>query len=135
MRHIRSVLWKFSRWLYVLSSIMLLVLLVLVLKDASGVMWRGICLALFLGAVLYEVMWQTSRTDCLAMAGLMWIPVVLLCTVTILYGLVSGFVMWRWPADAVRCATTALPYALLTGGGLSVLLLAGMTVDAIFQRN
>lgn len=85
MRHIRSVLWKFSRGLYVLSSIMLLVLLVLVLKDASGVMWRGICLALFLGAVLYEVMWQTSRTDCLAVAGLMWISVVLLCTVTILY--------------------------------------------------
>ena len=80
MRHIRSVMWKFSRGLYVLSSIMLLVLLVLVLKDASGV-------------------------------------------------------MWRWPADAVRFATTALPYALLTGGGLSVLLLAGMTVGAIFQRN
>ncbi|WP_079903232.1 hypothetical protein [Salmonella enterica] len=54
MRHIRSVLWKFSRGLYVLSSIMLLVLLVLVLKDACGVMWRGICLALFLGAAVYR---------------------------------------------------------------------------------
>ncbi|WP_149796396.1 hypothetical protein [Salmonella enterica] len=130
MRHIRSVLWKFSRWLYVLSSIMLLVLLVLVLKDAGGVMWRSICLVLFIGAVLYEVMWRSDRKTCLEVITVMWFPAISLCTVTVLYGLVSGFVMWRWPADAVRYVVTGFPYALLAGGGLSVLFVLFLSLIA-----
>lgn len=135
MRHIRSVLWKFSRGLYVLSSIMLLVLLVLVLKDAGGGVWRSICLALFIGAVLHEAMWRSDRKTSLEVTGLMWFPAILLCMPLFLGGLVRGFVMWQWPVYEVHIAITGLPYALLAGGGLSVLLLAVMTVEAIFQRN
>ncbi|EBX1373436.1 hypothetical protein DQ824_18950 [Salmonella enterica subsp. enterica serovar Newport] len=114
---------------------MLLVLLVLVLKDASGVMWRGICLALFIGAVLYEAMWRSDRQSCPEVTGLMWFPAVLLCIPLFLGGLVRGFVMWQWPVAEVHMAITGLPYALLAGGGLSVLFLAGMTVEAILRRN
>ncbi|ENP1270568.1 hypothetical protein ACC622_001770 [Salmonella enterica] len=135
MRHIRSVLWKFSRGLYVLSSIMLLVLLVLVLKDASGVMWRGICLALFLGAVLYEVMWRSDRKTCLEVITVMWFPAILLCMALFLGGLVRGFVIWQWPADEVHMVITGLPYALLAGGGFSVLFLTVMTIVAQLTKS
>lgn len=130
MRHIRSVLWKFSRGLYVLSSMMLLALLALSFRDAGGVMWRSICLVLFIGAVLYEVMWRSDRKTCLEVITVMWFPAILLCTVTVLYGLVSRFVMWRWPADAVRYVVTGFPYALLTGGGLSVLFVLFLSLIA-----
>ncbi|ECB5847464.1 hypothetical protein HGC46_001836 [Salmonella enterica subsp. enterica serovar Stanley] len=135
MRHIRSVLWKFSRELYVLSSIMLLVLLVLVLKDADGVMWRGICLALFIGAVLYEAMWRSDRKNSLEVVGLMWFPAILLCMPLFLGGLVRGLVMWQWPVFEVHIAIIGLPYALLAGGVLSVLWLVVMTVEGILQGN
>ncbi|EAO5493975.1 hypothetical protein E9451_12280 [Salmonella enterica] len=141
MRHIHSVLWKFSRGLYVLSSIMLLVLLVLVFRDACGVMWRGICLALFIGAVLHEAMWRSARKNSPEVTGLMWFPAmmwfpaILLCMPLFLGGLVRGFVMWQWPVYEVHIAITGLPYALLAGGGLSVLWLVVMTVEGILQRN
>ncbi|MJZ41695.1 hypothetical protein DS487_12455 [Salmonella enterica subsp. enterica] len=135
MRHIHSVLWKFSRGLYVLSSIMLLVLLVLVLKDAGGGMWRGICLALFIGAVLYEVMWRSDRKTCLEVITVMWFPAILLCMALFLGGLVRGFVIWQWPADEVHMVITGLPYALLAGGGFSVLFLTVMTIVAQLTKS
>ncbi|EAA7382894.1 hypothetical protein S455_04125 [Salmonella enterica subsp. houtenae] len=98
-------------------------------------MWRGICLALFLGAVLYEVMWRSNRKNSLEVTGLMWFPAILLCMPLFLGGLVRGLVIWQWPVYEVYIAITGLPYALLAGGGLSVLLLAVMTVEGIFQRN
>ncbi|HCD7425047.1 TPA: hypothetical protein ND026_000484 [Citrobacter werkmanii] len=118
-----------------MSSIMLLALLALSFRDAGGVMWRSICLVLFIGAVLYEVMWRSDRQSCPEVTGLMWFPAVLLCIPLFLGGLVRGFVMWQWPVAEVHMAITGLPYALLAGGGLSVLFLAGMTVEAILRRN
>ncbi|HGP2369212.1 TPA: hypothetical protein ACLGWU_003368 [Salmonella enterica] len=118
-----------------MSSIMLLVLLVLVLKNASGVMWRGICLVLFIGAVLHEATWRSDRKTSLEVTGLMWFPAIWLCMPLFLGGLVRGLVIWQWPVYEVHIAITGLPYALLAGGGLSVLLLAAMTVEGILQRS
>ncbi|ECE7751462.1 hypothetical protein EUW85_19435 [Salmonella enterica subsp. enterica serovar Ngili] len=135
MKGVYAILRRFSRGLYVFSSMMLLVLLALLFRDAGGVMWRSICLALFIGAVLYEAMWRSDRQSCPEVTGLMWFPAVLLCIPLFLGGLVRGFVMWQWPVAEVHMAITGLPYALLAGGGLSVLFLAGMTVEAILRRN
>ncbi|ASG86802.1 hypothetical protein [Salmonella enterica] len=135
MKGVYAILRRFSRGLYVFSSMVLLVLLALLFRDAGGVMWRSICLALFIGAVLYEAMWRSDRQSCPEVTGLMWFPAVLLCIPLFLGGLVRGFVMWQWPVAEVHMAITGLPYALLAGGGLSVLFLAGMTVEAILRRN
>lgn len=138
MRGIRSTLRPLRRFLrggYVFSCVMLLMLLALVLKDAGGVVWRSIYLALFLGAVLYEVMWHSDREDCLMVTGLMWTPVVLLCTLIFAYGLVKGFIMWEWPEYEIHMIITGLPYALMMGVGFSVLFMLVMVVEAIFQRN
>ncbi|EAU0298554.1 hypothetical protein A6858_27585 [Salmonella enterica] len=136
MRGIRSTLRPLRRFLrggYVFSCVMLLMLLALVLKDAGGVVWRSIYLALFLGAVLYEVMWHSDREDCLMVTGLMWIQVVLLCTLILAYGLVKGFILWEWPEYEIHMIITGLPYALMMGVWLSVLFM--LVVAVIFQRN
>ncbi|EAN2396490.1 hypothetical protein EAA37_24060 [Salmonella enterica] len=148
MRGIRSTLRPLRRFLrggYVFSCVILLMLLALVLKDAGGVVWRSIYLALFLGAVLYEVMWHSDSEDCLMVTGLMWIqvvllctllmwiPVVLLCTLIFAYGLVKGFILWEWPEYEIHMIITGLPYALMMGVGLSVLFM--LVVAVIFQRN
>lgn len=136
MRGIRSTLRPLRRFLrggYVFSCVILLMLLALVLKDAGGVVWRSIYLALFLGAVLYEVMWHSDREDCLMVTGLMWIPVVLLCTLIFAYGLVKGFILWEWPEYEIHMIITGLPYALMMGVGFSVLFM--LVVAVIFQRN
>lgn len=136
MRGIRSTLRPLRRFLRggdVFSCVMLLMLLALVLKDAGGVVWRSIYLALFLGAVLYEVMWHSDREDCLMVTGLMWIQVVLLCTLIFAYGLVKGFILWEWPEYEIHMIITGLPYALMMGVGLSVLFM--LVVAVIFQRN
>lgn len=136
MRGIRSTLRPLRRFLrggYVFSCVILLMLLALVLKDAGGVVWRSIYLALFLGAVLYEVMWHSDREDCLMVTGLMWIQVVLLCTLIFAYGLVKGFILWEWPEYEIHMIITGLPYALMMGVGLSVLFM--LVVAVIFQRN
>lgn len=136
MRGIRSTLRPLRRFLrggYVFSCVMLLMLLALVLKDAGGVVWRSIYLALFLGAVLYEVMWHSDREDCLMVTGLMWIQVVLLCTLIFAYGLVKGFILWEWPEYEIHMIITGLPYALMMGVWLSVLFM--LVVAVIFQRN
>ncbi|EKP7536980.1 hypothetical protein P3133_000959 [Salmonella enterica] len=112
---------------------MLLMLLALVLKDAGGVVWRSIYLALFLGAVLYEFMWHSDREICLMVTGLMWTPVVLLSTLIFAYGLVKGFILWEWPEYEIHMIITGLPYALMMGVGLSVLFM--LVVAVIFQRN
>lgn len=135
MKGVYAILRRFSRGLYVFSSMMLLVLLALLFRDAGGVMWRSICLALFIGAVLYEAMWRSDRQSCPEATGLMWFPAVLLCITLFLGGLVRSFVMWQWPAAEVHMVITGLPYALLAGGGLSVLFLAGMTVEAMLRHN
>ncbi|EBY9284058.1 TPA: hypothetical protein N3G98_004763 [Salmonella enterica subsp. enterica serovar Denver] len=135
MKGVYAILRRFSRGLYVFSSMVLLVLLALLFRDAGGVMWRSICLALFIGAVLYEAMWRSDRQSCPEVTGLMWFPAVLLCIPLFLGGLVRGFVMWQWPAAEVHMVITGLPYALLAGGGLSVLFLAGMTVEAMLRHN
>lgn len=124
-----------TRGLYVFNSMILLVLLDLLSRDAGGVVWRSVCLTLFIGAVLYEVMRSSDRETCLTMALLMWIPAVLLCIPLFLSGLVRGFVMWQWPAAEVHMVITVLPYALLAGSGLSVLTLVAKTVEAILRRN
>ncbi|EHL4431059.1 TPA: hypothetical protein O7S29_004353 [Salmonella enterica] len=66
---------------------------------------------------------------------LMWIPVVLLCTLIFAYGLVKGFILWEWPEYEIHMIITGLPYALMMGVGLSVLFMLVMAVEAIFQRN
>lgn len=114
MKGVHAALRRFGRGLYVFSSVMLLVLLVQLCRDAGGVVWRSICLALFIGAVLYEAMWRSDRETCLAVTGLMWFPAVLLCIALFLGGLVRGFVMWQWPAAEVHMTITGLPYALLS---------------------
>ncbi|EIK1792976.1 hypothetical protein LJW72_005015, partial [Salmonella enterica] len=53
--------------------------------------------------------------------GLMWIQVVLLCTLIFAYGLVKGFILWEWPEYEIHMIITGLPYALMMGVGLSVL--------------
>lgn len=136
MRGIRSTLRPLRRFLrggYVFSCVILLMLLALVLKDAGGVVWRSIYLALFLGAVLYEVMWHSDREICLMVTGLMWTPVVLLSTLIFAYGLVKGFILWEWPEYEIHMIITGLPYALMMGVGLSVLFM--LVVAVIFQRN
>ncbi|ECG6700142.1 hypothetical protein [Salmonella enterica] len=118
-----------------MSSIMLLALLALSFRDAGGVMWRSICLVLFIGAVLYEVMWRSDRKSCLEVITVMWFPAILLCMALFLGGLVRGFVIWQWPADEVHMVITGLPYALLAGGGLSVLFLTLMTIVAQLTKS
>lgn len=135
MKGVYAALWPFGRGLYVFSSIMLLMLLALLFREAGGAVWRSICLVLFIGAVLHEAMWRSDRKTCLEVTALMWFPAILLCTPLFLFGLVRGFVMWQWPAAEVHMVITGLPYALLAGGGLSVLFLAVITADAIFWRN
>ncbi|EBZ4142521.1 hypothetical protein EBC17_11600 [Salmonella enterica subsp. enterica serovar Kottbus] len=128
-----------TRGLYVFNSMILLVLLALLFRDVGGVLWRCVCLTLFIGAVLYEVLYvvmrSSDRDTWLTMAGMMWFPVGLMCIPLFLGGLVRGFVMWQWPAAEVHMVFTALPYALLAGSGLSVLFLAVTTVEAILRRN
>ncbi|EAW4373742.1 hypothetical protein REJ60_003219 [Salmonella enterica] len=127
---------RFGRGLYVFNSITLLMVLVLIFRDAGGGVWLSISMALFIGAVLHEAMWRSDRKrkTCREVNGLMWFPALLLCIPLFLGGLVRGFVMWQWPVYEVHMAIIGLPYALLAGGGLSVLFLAVMTVEAIFQR-
>ncbi|ENJ5109480.1 hypothetical protein AB1M28_001895 [Salmonella enterica] len=65
--------------------------------------------------------------------GLMWIQVVLLCTLIFAYGLVKGFILWEWPEYEIHMIITGLPYALMMGVWLSVLFM--LVVAVIFQRN
>lgn len=65
--------------------------------------------------------------------GLMWIQVVLLCTLILAYGLVKGFILWEWPEYEIHMIITGLPYALMMGVWLSVLFM--LVVAVIFQRN
>ncbi|QGR34879.1 hypothetical protein FOC16_19210 [Salmonella enterica] len=107
MKGVYAILRRFSRGLYVFSSMMLLVLLALLFRDAGGVMWRSICLVLFIGAVLYEAMWRSDRQSCPEVTGLMWFPAVLLCIPLFLGGLVRGFAGRRSPYGHHRAAVRA----------------------------
>lgn len=127
-----ATLRRYGRGLYAFSSIMLLMLLALLFRDASAAVWRSTCLVLFIGAVLYEVMWRSDRKTCLEVIMVMWSPAIFLCMPLFLFGLVRGFVMWQRPVYEVHILITGLPYALLIGGGFSMVFL---TIITVFWRN